>query len=149
MNTESFHKNAIERMTFLYRSFHYSAVLQRFQIEAFHWDNVPIITILVLYCITQFMFFSLVPVILFESGATALQLALLTSDSFNILAGMLNHHYKVLIRITSIRSIAFSFLVSLHIKYIKRHWYLNYPVRPKNWSRGNVIFPNKNKIFSK
>lgn len=41
------------------------------------------------------MFFSLVPVILFESGATALQLALLTSDSFNILAGMLNHHYKV------------------------------------------------------
>lgn len=77
------------------RSFQYSAVLERFQIEAFEWDNAPVITILILYCITQFMFFSLVPVILFESGATALQLALLTSDSFNILAGMLNHHYKV------------------------------------------------------
>jgi len=70
-------------------------VLERLQIEAFYWDNVPVITILVLYCILQFMFFSLVPVILFESGATALQLALLTSDSFNILAGMLNHEYKV------------------------------------------------------
>lgn len=82
-------------MTFLYRSLYYSAVLQRFQIEAFYWDDVPVITILILYCIAQFMFFSLVPVILFESGATALQLALLTSDSFNILAGMLNHNYKV------------------------------------------------------
>jgi len=70
-------------------------VLERLQIEAFHWDNVPVITILILYCILQFMFFSLVPVILFESGATALQLALLTSDSFNILAGMLSHNYKV------------------------------------------------------
>ncbi|XP_025158710.1 solute carrier family 35 member F2 isoform X2 [Harpegnathos saltator] len=69
-------------------------VLERLQIESFHWDNAPVITILILYCITQFMFFSLVPVILFESGATALQLALLTSDSFNILMGMLNHHYK-------------------------------------------------------
>lgn len=80
---------------FLSRSFCRSAVLERLQIESFHWDNVPVITILILYCITQFMFFSLVPVILFESGATALQLALLTSDSFNILMGMLNHHYKV------------------------------------------------------
>ncbi|XP_014476909.1 PREDICTED: solute carrier family 35 member F2-like isoform X1 [Dinoponera quadriceps] len=70
------------------------AVLERLQIESFHWDNAPVITILILYCITQFMFFSLVPVILFESGATALQLALLTSDSFNILMGMLNHQYK-------------------------------------------------------
>ncbi|XP_071561976.1 solute carrier family 35 member F2 isoform X1 [Temnothorax nylanderi] len=71
-----------------------TAVLQRFQIEAFHWDNVPVITILMLYCVMQFMFFSLLPVVLFESGATALQLALLTSDSFNTLSGMLNHHYK-------------------------------------------------------
>lgn len=82
-------------MNDVFVSFHYSAVLQRFQIEAFHWDHIPVIMILILYCITQFMFFSLVPVILFESGATALQLALLTSDSFNILAGMLTHHYKV------------------------------------------------------
>lgn len=53
------------------------------------------ITFLVVYCITQFVFFSLVPVILFESGATALHLALLTADYFNVLFGMLIHQYKV------------------------------------------------------
>ncbi|XP_035717760.1 solute carrier family 35 member F2-like isoform X1 [Vespa mandarinia] len=70
------------------------AVLERLQIESFQWDNVPVITFLVAYCITQFVFFSLVPVVLYESGATALQLALLTADSFNILSGILIHHYK-------------------------------------------------------
>ncbi|XP_023290528.1 solute carrier family 35 member F2 [Orussus abietinus] len=69
-------------------------ILERIQIETFHWDNAPVITFLVVYCITQFVFFSLVPVILFESGATALQLALLTADFFNILFGMLVHRYK-------------------------------------------------------
>ncbi|XP_046751521.1 solute carrier family 35 member F2-like [Diprion similis] len=69
-------------------------VLERLQLESFCWDNAPVITFLVLYCITQFVFYSLVPVILFESGATALQLALLTADFFNILFGMLTNQYK-------------------------------------------------------
>ncbi|XP_066589899.1 solute carrier family 35 member F2-like isoform X1 [Prorops nasuta] len=70
-------------------------VLERLQIESFQfWDNAPLITFLIVYCITQFVFFSLIPVILFESGATALQLALLTSDSLNVLSGMLIHEYK-------------------------------------------------------
>ncbi|KAL2747951.1 solute carrier family 35 member F2-like isoform X2 [Vespula maculifrons] len=70
------------------------AVLERLQIELFHWDNVPVITFLVVYCIAQFVFFSLVPVVLYETGATALQLALLSADSFNILWGIMLHHYK-------------------------------------------------------
>lgn len=68
------------------------------KLESFQWNNVPVITFLIVYCITQFVFFSLVPVILFESGATALQLALLTADSFNVLSGMLVHQYKVYLR---------------------------------------------------
>ncbi|XP_015609519.1 solute carrier family 35 member F2 isoform X2 [Cephus cinctus] len=64
------------------------------QMESFQWESAPVIPFLVVYCITQFVFFSLVPVILFESGATALQLALLTADFFNILFGMLIHQYK-------------------------------------------------------
>ncbi|XP_076236599.1 solute carrier family 35 member F2 isoform X3 [Calliopsis andreniformis] len=71
-----------------------TAVLESLKLEQFHWNNAPVITCLVVYCITQFVFFSLVPVILFESGATALQLALLTADSFNVLSGMLVHQYK-------------------------------------------------------
>ncbi|XP_076675550.1 solute carrier family 35 member F2 isoform X2 [Andrena cerasifolii] len=71
-----------------------TAVLESLKLESFQWNNAPVITFLVVYCITQFVFFSLVPVILFESGATALQLALLTADSFNVLSGMLVHHYK-------------------------------------------------------
>ncbi|XP_043499312.1 solute carrier family 35 member F1-like isoform X3 [Polistes fuscatus] len=70
------------------------AILERLQIESFQWDNVHVITFLMTYCIIQFVFFSLVPVVLDESGATALQLALLTADSFNILSGMLIHQYK-------------------------------------------------------
>ncbi|XP_033215410.1 solute carrier family 35 member F2-like isoform X2 [Belonocnema kinseyi] len=69
-------------------------VLERLQIESFGWDNTLTITYLVVYSITQFVFYSLVPVILFESGATALQLALLTSDFCNVLIGILIHRYK-------------------------------------------------------
>ncbi|XP_060816855.1 solute carrier family 35 member F1-like isoform X3 [Bombus pascuorum] len=69
-------------------------ILESLKLESFQWNNVPVITFLIVYCITQFVFFSLVPVILFESGATALQLALLTADSFNVLSGMLVHQYK-------------------------------------------------------
>ena len=70
-------------------------MLESLKLESFQWYNAPVITFLVFYCITQFVFFSLVPVILFESGATALQLALLTADSFNVLFGMLLHQYRV------------------------------------------------------
>lgn len=76
---------------------YFSAVLERLQIESASWSTATpvVITALVFYCITQFVFFSLVPVILFESGATALQLFLLTADFFNVLLGMLTHQYKV------------------------------------------------------
>ncbi|KAK0085859.1 hypothetical protein PV325_004299 [Microctonus aethiopoides] len=72
------------------------AVLERLQIESASWNTATpvIITALIFYCITQFVFFSLVPVILFGSGATALQLFLLTADFFNVLVGMLKHQYK-------------------------------------------------------
>ncbi|XP_006622368.1 solute carrier family 35 member F2-like isoform X2 [Apis laboriosa] len=70
------------------------AILESLKIESLQWINTPVITFLVVYCITQFIFFSLVPVVLYESGATALQLSLLTADSFNVLAGMLVHQYK-------------------------------------------------------
>ncbi|XP_043281610.1 solute carrier family 35 member F2-like [Venturia canescens] len=72
------------------------AVLERLQIESASWGVAApvLISALIFYCITQFVFFSLVPVILFESGATALQLALLTADFFNVLIGMLTHQYR-------------------------------------------------------
>ncbi|XP_011496405.1 PREDICTED: solute carrier family 35 member F2-like [Ceratosolen solmsi marchali] len=70
------------------------AVLERVQIESFQFNNVIIMTCLLIYCITQFVFYSLIPVVLYETGATSLQLALLTADFFNILFGMLIHQYK-------------------------------------------------------
>lgn len=81
-----------------YKHFSHSrAVLERLQIESASWGVAApvLISALIFYCITQFVFFSLVPVILFESGATALQLALLTADFFNVLIGMLTHQYRV------------------------------------------------------
>ncbi|CAB0042637.1 unnamed protein product [Trichogramma brassicae] len=71
------------------------AVLERMQLEAFQYENVLLISFLVIYCITQFVFYSLIPVVLYETGATSLQLTLLTADFFNILLGMLIHQYKV------------------------------------------------------
>lgn len=70
-------------------------VLERLQIETFHWEDALTVTYLVVYSITQFVFYSLIPVILYESGATALQLSLLTADFFNVLFGILIHRYKV------------------------------------------------------
>ncbi|XP_023317866.1 solute carrier family 35 member F2-like isoform X1 [Trichogramma pretiosum] len=70
------------------------AVLERVQLEAFQYENVLLISFLVIYCITQFVFYSLIPVVLYETGATSLQLTLLTADFFNILLGMLIHQYK-------------------------------------------------------
>ncbi|KAF7989550.1 hypothetical protein HCN44_008224 [Aphidius gifuensis] len=70
--------------------------LERIQLETVTWNIATpvVITALIFFCVTQFVFFSLVPVILFESGATALQLALLSSDFLNVFIGMLNHRYK-------------------------------------------------------
>lgn len=72
--------------------------LERIQLETVTWSIATpvVITALIFFCVTQFVFFSLVPVILFESGATALQLALLSSDFLNVFIGMLNHRYKVI-----------------------------------------------------
>ncbi|XP_014213593.1 solute carrier family 35 member F2-like isoform X2 [Copidosoma floridanum] len=70
------------------------AVLEKVQVENFHYDNLPIMASIVIYCITQFVFYSLVPVVLYETGATSLQLTLLTADFFNILFGILIHQYK-------------------------------------------------------
>lgn len=69
--------------------------MEKVQIENFHYDNLPIMTLIVIYCIMQFVFYSLVPVVLYETGATSLQLTLLTADFFNILFGILIHQYKV------------------------------------------------------
>lgn len=69
--------------------------LERTTIMEYDWANAPLITSLIVFCLIQFVFYSLVPVVLLESGATALQLALLTSDFFNVLFGMLTRQYKV------------------------------------------------------
>ncbi|XP_043461835.1 solute carrier family 35 member F1-like isoform X2 [Leptopilina heterotoma] len=69
-------------------------VLERLQLETFRWDDILTVIYLVVYSITQFVFYSLIPVILYESGATALQLSLLTADFFNVLFGILIHRYK-------------------------------------------------------
>ncbi|KAJ8665345.1 hypothetical protein QAD02_007007 [Eretmocerus hayati] len=70
------------------------ATLERVQIETFRYDNVLLMTLLVVFCITQFVFYSLVPVVLYETGATSLQLTLLTADFCNILFGILSRQYK-------------------------------------------------------
>lgn len=69
--------------------------MEKVQLEMYRFDNVLIMTFLVVFCITQFVFYSLVPVVLYETGATSLQLSLLTADFFNVLFGMLIHQYKV------------------------------------------------------
>lgn len=73
------------------------AVLESLKLDFFQWYNAPVVIFLEVYCLAQFAFFSVVPVVLAETGATSLHLTLLTANYFNVLCGMLLHQYKVII----------------------------------------------------
>nr|XP_031832645.1 solute carrier family 35 member F2-like [Nomia melanderi] len=71
-----------------------TAVLESLKLDFFQWYNAPVVIFLEVYCLAQFAFFSIVPVVLAETGATSLHLTLLTANYFNVLCGMLLHQYK-------------------------------------------------------
>ncbi|GLG96251.1 Solute carrier family 35 member F1 [Gryllus bimaculatus] len=71
------------------------AFLEKSVIYEMKWDTFPVLWLFCGFGVAQFVFHSIAPVVLRDSGATALQLSLLTSDFYCVLGGILLLHYKV------------------------------------------------------
>ncbi|CAO2824061.1 unnamed protein product [Amaranthus hypochondriacus] len=70
------------------------ALLERHNLEAIEWSS-DVILGFVGYAVAACLFYTLVPILLKLSGAALLNLSLLTSDMWAVLARVLFYHYKV------------------------------------------------------
>lgn len=70
-------------------------LLERHALVQVNWENKEILLLLLIYAIAQFVLYSLVAVVIRNSGATALQLYLLTSDFYTLIVGIVLHQFKV------------------------------------------------------
>lgn len=61
------------------------------------WSNTDILVYLAAFALLQFLFYSILPHILQNSGSTAVQLYLLTADFYTLVAGVMTNQYKVCI----------------------------------------------------
>lgn len=59
------------------------------------WSNNDIILYLAALGFVQFLFYSLLPHVLKNSGSTAVQLYLLTADFYTLVIGIVSYHYRV------------------------------------------------------
>lgn len=59
------------------------------------WSNNDVIIYLAAFGFVQFLFYSLLPHVLKNSGSTAVQLYLLTADFYTLVIGIVSYHYRV------------------------------------------------------
>ncbi|KAK7864014.1 hypothetical protein R5R35_000119 [Gryllus longicercus] len=113
------------------------AFLEKSVIYEMKWDTFPVLWLFCGFGVAQFVFHSIAPVVLRDSGATALQLSLLTSDFYCVLGGILLLHYKVHV----LYFVSFSLtMVGVLIYAIKRT-----PIttqQPASYSEIYVSFPS-------
>ncbi|XP_059613706.1 solute carrier family 35 member F1-like [Phlebotomus argentipes] len=69
-------------------------LLERNALVDVNWEDKTILIYLAAYGVTQFVFYSLIPYVLRHSGATAIQLYLLTSDFFSLIIGMVLYKFR-------------------------------------------------------
>uniref|UniRef100_A0A1B0GM46 EamA domain-containing protein n=1 Tax=Phlebotomus papatasi TaxID=29031 RepID=A0A1B0GM46_PHLPP len=70
-------------------------LLERNALMDVNWEDTTILIYLALYGVLQFIFYALIPYVLRNSGSTALQLYLLTSDFFSLIIGMVRYKFQV------------------------------------------------------
>lgn len=59
------------------------------------WSNNDVMIYLAAFGVVQFLFYSLLPHVLKNSGSTAVQLYLLTADFYTLVIGIVSYHYRV------------------------------------------------------
>ncbi|KDR14203.1 Solute carrier family 35 member F1 [Zootermopsis nevadensis] len=72
-----------------------TAVLERDTILLMPWDTWQVVALLLGFGLAQFLFCISAPAMLHDSGATALQLSLLTADFYWIMLSIILLHYKL------------------------------------------------------
>ncbi|XP_067000647.2 solute carrier family 35 member F2 [Anabrus simplex] len=70
------------------------ALLEKQEVSTLKWDSISMISLLVGFGLAQFLFHSIAPTVLKDSGATALQLSLLTADFYSLIVGIILLQYK-------------------------------------------------------
>ena len=71
------------------------SLLERDELVNIRWELWEVTVLLVAFVVAQFAFYACLPYLLKLSSATALNLNLLATDYYNIVAGMVFFKYKV------------------------------------------------------
>lgn len=82
--------------------YNFSFLLEKNTIIGVSWENRTVLIYLACFALVQFIFKSILSYVLKESGATAVQLYLLTADFYTLIVGIVFKNYKV--RISHISS---------------------------------------------
>jgi solute carrier family 35 protein F1/2 len=70
-------------------------VLERDSVLLVPWGSWQVVALLLGFGLSQFLFYMAAPAMLRDSGATMLQLSLLTADFYWIILNIILLHYKV------------------------------------------------------
>ena len=73
----------------------FRAILERSELVSIKWGLWEVSVLLVALAIAQTVFYACIPHLLKMSSATALNLSLLATDFYAIVAGIVFFHYKV------------------------------------------------------
>ena len=73
----------------------FRSLLERDELVNIRWELWEVTVLLVAFVVAQFAFYACLPYLLKLSSATALNLNLLATDYYNIVAGMVFFKYKV------------------------------------------------------
>jgi len=70
------------------------AVLERDEVMSLDWADWRVSALLAGFAVAQFSFYAMMPVVIRVTSATSVNLSLLTSDFFSLIAGILLFHFK-------------------------------------------------------
>ena len=70
-------------------------MLERDEVMGVDWSDWRVAGLLAGFALAQFAFYVMMPVVVRVTSATSVNLSLLTSDFFSLIAGILLFHFKV------------------------------------------------------
>ena len=77
-------------------------MLERDELVSIRWELWEVSVLLLAFVIAQFAYYACLPYLLKMASATALNLSLLATDYYTVVAGMVFFNYKVLFWVLSV-----------------------------------------------
>jgi hypothetical protein len=82
----------------------FRSLLERDELVSIRWELWEVSVLLLAFVIAQFAYYACLPYLLKMASATALNLSLLATDYYTVVAGMVFFNYKVLLYVVNVGS---------------------------------------------